>query len=88
MSASVPGFARVLLHDDFPPPSHTPEMSGCRGAAGAAGRSEQPDTNVTAASNPANAIKNGYRTCKISLLRKLPQYSRLELSAVGEHHLD
>src|SRR3989442_1263833 len=88
MSASVPGFARVLLHDDFPPPSHTPEMSGCRGAAGAAGRSEQPDTNVTAASNPANAIKNGYRTCKISLLRKLPQYSRLELSAVGEHYLD
>ena len=87
MSASVPGFARVLLHDDFPPPSHTPEMSGCRGAAGAAGRSEQPDTNVTAASNPANAIKNGYRTCKISLLRKLPQYSRLELSAVGEHYL-
>src|SRR5436190_12483900 len=88
MSGSAPGFARVLLHDDFPPPSHTPEMSGCRGAAGAAGWSEQPDTNMMAPTNPANAIKNGYRTCKISLLRKLPQYSRLELSAVGKHYLD
>src|SRR5207247_4314543 len=46
ISGSVPGFAREVLHDDFPMPSHTPEMSACCGAAGVAGRPEQEDGHV------------------------------------------
>jgi len=45
-----------MLHDPLLP-SHTPEMSGCLGAAGAAGPREHPDIDVTAPSKPANAIK-------------------------------
>src|SRR5213593_4743566 len=67
MSGSSPGFSLDVLHDAFPPPNHTPEMSGCSGAAGDEGGREQDVRVKRAPSNPANTIKNRFCAYTITL---------------------
>src|SRR5213593_1671273 len=81
MSGSAPGFSLDVLHDAFPPPSHTPEMSGCSGAAGDEGGREQDVRVKRAPSNPANTIKNRFCAYTITLFagnyRNIPASSTL-----------